>query len=172
MPPHDPPVEEPLVWREVDGFVPRRKLFCPRPEVHLPIRVTARRGIDIASLTFIVDTGSDVTMIPEWAARKYQIVGYDPSAVVVGTGTSFHGTLGGKWGHVSTAIGSRQLQLPSFYYADILPASGWFPLWFTRWLRGGGAGGGPFVLGRAGLFPLTSLLIERGRVCLSEQPFR
>jgi hypothetical protein len=68
-------------------------------------------------------------------------------------------------------VGARQLQLPCFYYTDIAPASGWFLAWFRRWFRNTPADG-PFVLGRAGLFPLTSLLVERGRVCLSDHPFR
>jgi hypothetical protein len=171
MPPHDPTIDLPLTRRDVDAFLPARKIYSPRPVVPLHVRIISGSQIKSFSLRFIVDTGADVTMIPERDARRYRIVGYDPAAVSVETGTSFHGQLRGKWGHVHTTIGSRQLQLPCFYYADILPASGWFLRWLSRWLRNQ-AGDGPFILGRAGLFPLTSLLVGRGRVCLSDQPFR
>ncbi len=172
MPPHDPPIDLPLTPRGIDGFIPSRKIYSPRPVVPLPVRIVSSSRADRMTLRFIVDTGADVTMIPERDARRYGIAGYDPTAVPVATGTTFHGQLHGKWGHVHTAVGVRQLQLPCFYYADIAPASGWFSVWFSRWFRKQTAGDGPFVLGRAGLFPLTSLLVERGRVCLSDQPFR
>ncbi len=119
MPPHDPPLSATLADRNIET-PSGRPLFCPRPELWLIVQRRDRGRLDRLPVKFVVDTGSDVTMIPERFARRQHLVGYDPAAVMVATDTTFHGTLRGRWGTVSTSVGSRSLQLPCFYFSEVI----------------------------------------------------
>ena len=86
--------------------------------------------------------------------------------------TSFHGRLRGRWGQVHTHVGSRQLELPCFFFTELLPRSGWLDGWVARFRRRDNATEGPFVLGRAGVLTGgVGLLIERGAAMVSDRPF-
>jgi hypothetical protein len=142
---------------------------------------------------FVVDTGSDVTLIPVAFARDHRLVGYDPATVRVPLSTSLNGVLDGYWGQVQIQVHNSVTSLPCFYYTTVGTGravagepgrrhrpngreDGWFDR-FCRTLlafvpgRSHPSSSAPCVLGRAGLFGPSghTFVIQQNMAVLSPE---
>ena len=87
-------------------------------------------------VNFILDTGSDVSLVPIRFARRHRLVGFDEAAVWVATRTSFQGELHGRWGTLHLRLAADTRVIPCFYYDPNAAApSSRVGRWFDRWVR-------------------------------------
>jgi hypothetical protein len=188
MPPHAPPIRGYLQDR---GILADRSIDCRRPELPIPIAVS-RPQTRFFPVSFILDTGSDVTLIPISVANSYQIVGYRQTTWITFS-TSWGGELRGSWGTVRIRVGTTETDLICFYYLppsrhrsssgtrgrrisdERNDAAGLFMRVFYRFaaqFRPGSRRGldDGIILGRADFLARHSLIIESGWVGISDRP--
>lgn len=121
-----------------------------------------------AEVPFIVDIGSDLTMIPARVANKYDIAGYNSNLALAAMDTSFSGKLEGRFGSVLIQIGEKQTSLDCFYY-DVSSSAKTVLQRLKRYLPGREPDYGPIVLGRSGFLEAHTLIIENGWVAISDR---
>ena len=182
----------------IRAFLTPRKILhgvlCPRPEMKIPIRVATSASSRFTPMPFVIDTGSDVTLIPISVARDYRIVGYELNSAKASLATSINGVLEGYWGHAEIRLESAVICLTCFFYITSMPGraisgeigfrhrpEGQEDKWIDRLCRllvrfipgnSRPSSDAPLVLGRAGLFGPrgSTFLIQQDIVVLSAIP--
>ncbi len=170
--------------------------YCPRPEVPITVRTRQEGGsVQYLSFPFIIDTGSDVTLVPFSMAKEYFIPFEDTVDVDETSNRNFGASLKGYWGQISIYFRAEApdppATLPCFFYLS--PASGSkmkeVPLshgepgrqqvrqpatdvedWQTRQLgkqQPEDSTQPLFILGRAGFLAMYALSIQNGEVIIS-----
>ncbi len=84
---------------------------------------------------FILDTGSDVSLVPIRFARRHRLIGFDEAAEWVATRTSFQGELHGRWGTLRLRLAADTRVIPCFYYDPNATQPSRLVRWFDRWVR-------------------------------------
>jgi len=123
----------------VRGYLERRMVETPTGTIisHRPRLILSpltRYPIPEGNSThrFILDTGSDVSMVPISVARRFGFIGFDESAAWVATRTSFQGELNGRWGTLQFRLPASPRTVPCFYYD---PNASGRARWWERWVR-------------------------------------
>lgn len=127
----------------VRGYLERRTVAtpagtidCHRPHFRLDLLVRGSGRVEVLELVdFILDTGSDVSLVPIRFARRYRLLGFDEAAVWVSTRTSFQGELNGRWGTLQLRLAADTRVIPCFYYDPSASQPSRVARWFDRWVR-------------------------------------
>ncbi len=159
MSPPFPRLRVPLVERSVRG---RR---CDRAELMIRVRLRPPGANPEAErpFTFIVDTGSDATVVPAWLAERHHIpfVRAPRPDVLTGLG----GQLGGSWGAITLFLVEEWITLPRFFHASPAPSS--VEAWEKQLLRERSPP--KLVLGRAGILDRFGIRIASGHLTIARQ---
>lgn len=166
MPTNRYPIQQRLIPQSIK--YPGGYIVCPRAEVMLSVKVRYKAPTGFRPLPFIVDIGSDVTMIPVVTAGQYGLTGYDPNRTLQGEHASFGTEFEGRWGNVTIRIGEKETTLICFYYVDSSPKSHLHNI--TNFILRNKTTTSPIILGRAGFLEAHTLVLENGWVVISNRP--